>query len=386
MVGGCGARVQTLLAMRLFSLQADREILQLACYALQLPERQAPAYDGAAARGNLRKRAEEAAEMLLGELGGATDNADDTLLERVARLLHQLPQPKPVLAEARLLADAVNLEDFSVIGLLQQTIGFARQGGGIAQISDSLAKREQYGYWEARLRGGFHYEPGRRLAASAWNICAASPLYSKANWRKIIKRETRSASSMDCADGPVGPASCATAAWRLTASAILAVDDAQRLRRRFPDAVVEQLGDVILLPGLVNAHVHLELSDHSCGPLPEGGLAAWLFAMPQRAAIEPPHLAAKVQEAVALGIEQCLRFGVTSVGDISRVCQACASQSGEFSAARHQLWRSSGHGAEPGIARRSIDRRAGGGLRRPFANWFDAPRRIRSSRRAIAAA
>ena len=63
-----------------------------------------------------------------------------------------------------LLADALNLEDFGVAGLLVQAIQIARQGGGIMQIADGCEKREQYGYWDARLKDGFHFEPTRQIA------------------------------------------------------------------------------------------------------------------------------------------------------------------------------------------------------------------------------
>jgi len=51
--------------------------------------------------------------------------------------------------DAKLLADAVNLDDYGVIGFSLQAIQLARQGDGIAQLIDGLEKREQYGYWEA---------------------------------------------------------------------------------------------------------------------------------------------------------------------------------------------------------------------------------------------
>ena len=31
-------------------------------------------------------------------------------------------------------------------------------------IFDGLEKREQYGYWDARLKEGFHFEPIRQIA------------------------------------------------------------------------------------------------------------------------------------------------------------------------------------------------------------------------------
>ena len=34
----------------------------------------------------------------------------------------------------------------------------------VKQVAEGCEKREQYGYWDARLRDGFHFEPIRRIA------------------------------------------------------------------------------------------------------------------------------------------------------------------------------------------------------------------------------
>jgi hypothetical protein len=159
--------VQTLLQMNLLPGEIDADRLQLACYALQLPARQvraAPA--GRLARTNLRDRAEQAAEMLVSEMSEWGQPVDEGLLDRTIQVLHEMPQRTPMLDESRLLADALNLEDFGIIGLLLQTIQVCRQGGGAAQVADGLEKREQYGYWNARLKEGFHFEAVRKLAAA----------------------------------------------------------------------------------------------------------------------------------------------------------------------------------------------------------------------------
>jgi hypothetical protein len=154
-------RVQRFIAMDL-AAEPDVEALELACYALQLPMRQAkPPSAGKLGRTNLRERAEQAAELLVGSAG---EGIDEGLLDRATRLLQEMPHRPPVMEDAKLLADAMNLEDFGVTGLMMQMIQLARQGDGIVQLVDGAEKREQYGYWEARLKDGFHFEPVRQIA------------------------------------------------------------------------------------------------------------------------------------------------------------------------------------------------------------------------------
>ncbi len=100
---------------------------------------------------------------------------------------------------------------------------------------------------------------------------------------------------------------------------IVAVGPTKSLKQSHPDAIVQALGDVVVLPGLVNAHTHLELSDCVSGAPPTAGFAEWLVTMLQRGAAAPDELAAKVTRAVGLGAAQCIRYGVTTVGDISRL-------------------------------------------------------------------
>ncbi len=157
-------RCQRFIAMRVVGDEPDLDALELACYALQLPVRQAkPAATGKFGRTNLKDRAEQAAELLVSLFD---DHADESLLDRAARLLHELPHRSPVPDEARVLADALNLDDFGVIGLLMQMIQMARIGDGVHQLADGAEKRDQYGYWEVRLKDGFHFEPVRKIAAA----------------------------------------------------------------------------------------------------------------------------------------------------------------------------------------------------------------------------
>ena len=82
-----------------------------------------------------------------------------------------------------------------------------------------------------------------------------------------------------------------------------------------PGAEVCDLGNVAVLPGLVNAHTHLEFS-HLAEPIGEPGtrFVDWLrAAMALRP--EPP---ARAAGAVAAGLRECLREGVTTLGEIAQ--------------------------------------------------------------------
>ncbi len=97
------SRVQKFIAMGLVTAESDLDALELACYALQLPRRQArPIAGGKVARTSLKDRSEQAAELLVSML----DDVDEALLDRATRLLHEMPHRTPVPEEAKLLADA----------------------------------------------------------------------------------------------------------------------------------------------------------------------------------------------------------------------------------------------------------------------------------------
>ena len=155
-------RVNHFIQMNLVGPQVDGDGLEVACYALQLPLRQVRGPSaGKPARTGLRDRCEQAAELLVSLVGG---ELDESLLDRAARLLHETPQRSPMLDEARLLADAVNLDDFGMIGWVSQAIQLALTGEGVAELAAGGEKREQYGYWEARLKDGFHFDQVRQIA------------------------------------------------------------------------------------------------------------------------------------------------------------------------------------------------------------------------------
>ena len=97
---------------------------------------------------------------------------------------------------------------------------------------------------------------------------------------------------------------------------IVAVGSFSDVHRAWPGAVVQDIGRVVLLPGLVNAHTHLELSHCSAGATPTT-FVDWVLSLPSR--IGPTR---DFAGAACAGAMQSLRFGVTCVGDISQHAHA----------------------------------------------------------------
>jgi hypothetical protein len=155
------SRAHTFIQLKLAE-DVDADAVELSCHALQLPMRQIKLVStGKLGRTNLRDRAEQSAELLVSLAG---QEIDEPLLDRTTRILQEMPHRNPMIEEAKLLADALNLDDFGIIGLLAQTIQLSRQGDGIKQVEEGIQKRDQYGYWEARLKDGFHFEKVRQIA------------------------------------------------------------------------------------------------------------------------------------------------------------------------------------------------------------------------------
>jgi aminodeoxyfutalosine deaminase len=107
-------------------------------------------------------------------------------------------------------------------------------------------------------------------------------------------------------------------------SLIIAVGRRSDLLHRFPSAPEKQFAAHILLPGFVNAHAHLELG-FMAGKIPGPAFFPdWVLQL--QAAYPPPEQFPRViAQSVRESVGQCLRFGVTTVGDITRQHQPCRS-------------------------------------------------------------
>jgi aminodeoxyfutalosine deaminase len=98
----------------------------------------------------------------------------------------------------------------------------------------------------------------------------------------------------------------------LDGDAVVAVGPRAELEARHGKA--EHL-DAVILPALVNAHLHLELS-HMAGRVTGGeGLPSWIQLFIAARVAGSSELA--IEQAAIMGAEDLVRFGVAAVGDVS---------------------------------------------------------------------
>ena len=93
---------------------------------------------------------------------------------------------------------------------------------------------------------------------------------------------------------------------------VLAVGGRTEVRAEFPDAV-EERAQGVLMPGLVNAHCHLELSGLA-DDVPGGqGLFTWATTLMR---VRRADTAARQREAAATAAAAAVAFGTAAVGDV----------------------------------------------------------------------
>lgn len=115
-------------------------------------------------------------------------------------------------------------------------------------------------------------------------------------------------------DGPpIENGAIAVEAGRITA--VGRMSDVQKVTASGHE--VRDFGDAVILPGFVNAHTHLELSDLAGRVPPSADFTAWLrglFDILSGSVRDE----ATIKAAVRAGVHQSLSAGVTTIGDITR--------------------------------------------------------------------
>jgi cytosine/adenosine deaminase-related metal-dependent hydrolase len=99
---------------------------------------------------------------------------------------------------------------------------------------------------------------------------------------------------------------------------VLSVGTAEALKRAYP-GVAFRSERAVLLPGLVNAHVHLELSALRGETRSGGGFGPWVTSlMEKRERVLPEQDA----EAIERGVSELLRAGTAAVGEVTNTLAA----------------------------------------------------------------
>ena len=81
-----------------------------------------------------------------------------------------------------------------------------------------------------------------------------------------------------------------------------------------PSAELVQMPEMLLLPGLVNAHAHLDLSGDGVWPAAGNDFRGWVGQVRALRAAQTPALC---KQAVQRGIELSLAGGTSCIGDIA---------------------------------------------------------------------
>ena len=98
---------------------------------------------------------------------------------------------------------------------------------------------------------------------------------------------------------------------------IVAVGDGTGTRRGHAEELQFDLGDVAVLPGLVNAHTHLELSYLRDQVPPASDFVTWIRAVMAARRQRPEANSPEILDAVDAALRECLTSGTAVVGDIS---------------------------------------------------------------------
>lgn len=98
------------------------------------------------------------------------------------------------------------------------------------------------------------------------------------------------------------------------------------LGRGRPPAGAIDLGDAIVVPGLVNAHTHLEFSDLRAPLDAAGGLPGWIgrIVRLRRERDAAPGAAERVATALRCGLAESALAGVTTIGEIATQADVAA--------------------------------------------------------------
>lgn len=104
---------------------------------------------------------EMAADWMMERLSGAVSFG---LLQHAARIIRSMNDRRTDLIEARVLADAENLDEIGPHYLCLLVRKMCAEGKTLADVILTWQRQAEYQYWPARIKDGLHFESSRRIA------------------------------------------------------------------------------------------------------------------------------------------------------------------------------------------------------------------------------
>ena len=98
---------------------------------------------------------------------------NETQIEKVNKIIIESSNRFTTMIEAMILSDARNLEDLGTVGLLHELRRNMLQGKSISDLLDSWKCKIEYGYWQARIKESFRFDPVRKIAEQRLAAAAA---------------------------------------------------------------------------------------------------------------------------------------------------------------------------------------------------------------------
>jgi hypothetical protein len=94
----------------------------------------------------------------------ATPHVGAAIAQHAARIVRQMNNRRTDLLEARILADAENLDAIGPHSVCVMMRKIGAEGKTLADLTALWQRQNEYKYWTARIKDGFHFESTRRLA------------------------------------------------------------------------------------------------------------------------------------------------------------------------------------------------------------------------------